>query len=300
VPGIFNGYAYDTVGTRGIASGILPLSILGRYRHVVWLTDALGATYSGNPLDPRTPTTSLRRMNSPGQVNSLAQYVEGGGKLWLLGGGAAYATLISWNRPGTPADEYSDTDLELVPGRFMYDWARWRTRILTPRTANRAALHLPGVLTPFVDPSQAPGRGWPGQPDYSGLPPNLNLRTPATDPLPPRVSSSNFYVSDFPVEILDAPNVILEKGRSALDTLYFASYPGMPLSPTMTLYHGVDTDSTTSRAVFTGLGVWEIRRSQAIPVVDFVLQDLWSMAREPVPRKADGSRPVAGRTHRRE
>ena len=36
-PGLFDGYSYDTLGTRGMLSEP-PLSALGRYRHVIWYT----------------------------------------------------------------------------------------------------------------------------------------------------------------------------------------------------------------------------------------------------------------------
>ena len=40
-PGIFSGYEFDTIGTRGIsADGVVPLSLLGQYRHIVWYTDS--------------------------------------------------------------------------------------------------------------------------------------------------------------------------------------------------------------------------------------------------------------------
>jgi hypothetical protein len=41
-PGVFNGYTYDTLGTRGLLE--VPLSLLGRYRHVVWYTDDIAAS----------------------------------------------------------------------------------------------------------------------------------------------------------------------------------------------------------------------------------------------------------------
>src|SRR5206468_11530576 len=44
-PGILNGYDFDTVGTRGLSGGIVPLSLLSQYRQVMWFTDDVGANY---------------------------------------------------------------------------------------------------------------------------------------------------------------------------------------------------------------------------------------------------------------
>jgi hypothetical protein len=237
-------------------------------------------------------------MNAPGGNNTLAQYVATGGKLWLMGGGAAYATLIDWNRPGTRTDEYSADDLELVPGRFMYDWSHWRSRVMTPMSGTRLAGHFHSAETPFEDPSTAPGRGWPGQPSYAGLPLTLNPRATTTDPLPPRVASSNFYINAFQAEIISVtPNAILEAGASALDTLYFARYPGLdPISPVVTLYHGTDA----TQGVFMGAPLWHFRRSQIIELGDWVLQSLWGLPRDPSVSREPGKTTFTGRTQRRE
>ena len=45
-PGLFKGYSYDTLGTRyGQENPTIPLSVLGQYRHIVWMTDASGSRY---------------------------------------------------------------------------------------------------------------------------------------------------------------------------------------------------------------------------------------------------------------
>ena len=321
IPGIFSGYAFDTVGTRGIGSGVLPLSILGRYRHVVWYTDQVGATFTGNPLDPRTPVTSLRRLTTPGNPSTLSTWIKQGGKAWIFGGGAAYATLIEWNRRNTTTDIYTDEDLELVPGRFMYDFAHWRSQVKTPISGARSLRKyipdnynpVPNGLDPLLgpwhwnNPSTAPGRGWAGQPDYSSLPQFLNTRTTASDLLPPRVASSNFYISEFPVEAIDSRGNFIREDTdgdpntpgetSTLDTLYYFNAPGVTW-PVVTFYHGRDIGQDTVSApgtpvelanrpfVFFGFPLWSIRRSQMIPVADWVLQQVWGMQRDPTPRSA--------------
>jgi hypothetical protein len=93
--GILAGYDFDTLGTRGIADGNVPLSVLSHYRHVIWMTDDVGATYTGSPVDLLQPVTSLRLMSSPGFQSTLAAYAQQGGKVWLQGGGAAYATPVA-------------------------------------------------------------------------------------------------------------------------------------------------------------------------------------------------------------
>jgi hypothetical protein len=48
----------------------------------------------------------------------------------------------------------------------------------------------------------------------------------------------------------------------------------------MTLYHGGENPTF----VFSGFPVWYFQRAQAIPLVDFVLQRIWGLSRQPVPR----------------
>ena len=50
--------------------------------------------------------------------------------------------------------------------------------------------------------------------------------------------------------------------------------------PVMTLYHGREN----GLFVFSGFPIWYFQKSQAIGVVDFVLQNVWGMTRKPIPR----------------
>lgn len=286
-PGILAGYAFDTLGTRGLAGGTVPFTLLSRYRHVIWMTDDVGATYFGSLQDLLVPITSLRLMSSPGQQSPLAAYVGQGGKLWLQGGGAAYATLAAWNRRNTPPDEFTNSDLELVEGRFMYDLAHWRSGIRM-KLAQNALLNVPEALG---DPTAAPGRGWPGQPPYQKLATRalaLMGRTCATDPPSPlRVCNSFYLVPYYTAEFLFQPNAILEDIDprpnhetfvSALDTLYVtAGGTATPRMPVMTYYHG----SETTPMVFSGFPIWYFQRQQCADLTDFVLQDIWGLARQP-------------------
>src|SRR5207344_3076165 len=88
------GYAADTVGTGRRSqdiSSLVPLSLLTRYRSVIWLTDQDGA------LDPGTassPLVMLRWMSRSGNTRAIEDYARLGGRVWFAGGGAALATLI--------------------------------------------------------------------------------------------------------------------------------------------------------------------------------------------------------------
>jgi hypothetical protein len=292
-PGIFNGYDFDTIGTRAIsADGSLPLSLLGNYQHIVWYTDDAGASYTGSPLDASSPITALRMMSSPARSSALAGYLQQGGKLWLCGGGAAFATLVSWNRVGTSLSEYTDTEDELVPGRFMYDFSHWRAGVqILPATGARRF-----GTTSFGVGTNRPGRHWPpapapptppSPPNYALLPPDLQPRTLATDPVPPLRNPDSFWLANnYVAEHIHRPTYIREDydddpflvdEYSTLDTLYISfggTAPGN--SPVMTYYHGRESQPL----VFSGFNFWYWRRTQCIGLVDWVLQSVWGLPRD--------------------
>ncbi len=307
-PGIFNGYDYDTIGTRAISlDGSLPLSVLGNYQNIVWYTDETGASYNGSPLDPSAPITALRMMSSPGRSSALASYVLQGGKLWLCGGGAAYATLVSWNRPGTSPAEYTSQNNELVPGRFMYDLAHWREGIqILPAVGARKF-----GTTSFGVGANRPGRHWPpaplpptppAPPNYALLPARLDPKSPATDPAPPlRNPDSFFYRSSYSAEHIHRPTFIREDydddpevvdDYSTLDTLYISSGgSALPNSPVMTYYHGRENQPM----VFSGFNFWFWRRTQCIELVDWVLQSVWGLPRDPTAPRGPNAGPLSAR-----
>ncbi|HEY3217305.1 MAG TPA: hypothetical protein VGK93_12520 [Candidatus Eisenbacteria bacterium] len=303
--GIFQGYDFETTGTRGILNGIMPLSRLGQYRKVVWYTDNVGATYLDPPSHPFTPSTSLRWMSSPGFPNTLATYLKQGGEVWLFGGGAALANLGPWNKGGTDADVFTPRDKELLPGRMMYDFARWQSEV-TASGAVYAGKNIPAVTG---KPESSPGRPWLNGPiqrtdvlDYGVLPDHLSLNgSDPPDPIPPLRNANNFIVQDYPAEILtkgsEAGNYILEdvdpsdegiQMESTLDTLCVTSPPTWPL---MTYYHG----PTSSRFVFSGFPLWYFHRSEQIQVADFVLGQIFGLhksdaARNPAKLRAARTR----------
>ncbi|HYM80252.1 MAG TPA: hypothetical protein VEY91_02445, partial [Candidatus Limnocylindria bacterium] len=129
-PGLFSRYRFDSLGTRGLRDAIVPISTLGKYRHVVWYTDQLGAGYTANSFDRVKPITALREMSKPNRAVTLATYMRQGGKTWLSGGGIIRATLDPWHRVN-PTNMWTNRDLELVPGRMLYDFAHFRTAVTT-------------------------------------------------------------------------------------------------------------------------------------------------------------------------
>lgn len=294
--GVFAGYGYDTLGTRnGKEDPTVPLSLLGRYRHVIWMTDFVSASNLGGPTDPRFPMSTLRYMSAPGRQNTLSTWVSQGGKLWALGGGVAYATNIDYNNRlndvGITAFNSTGQRPDLVPGRFMYDVAKWQSEVRS----------LGGVTVQFQKSTRAVG-GWTGAPDYNLLPTVLSAKTPSTDPIYPFRTFSTFYLNKFTFEFMDVPNYIQEDSDpdparvvpvSTLDTLFVATGSSVFLqpepkfgvriaNPTMTYYHG----ALEPPMVFTGFDIWHYRRAQIIQLVDFVMQQIWGLPRQAIDRNA--------------
>jgi hypothetical protein len=288
-PGLFAGFKFDTVGTRtGNNEVIVRLARLGRYRHVVWLTDARGATFNRSGSDPAQPITSLRYMSTPGRFNTLAAYVKQNGKLWLTGGGGGFASTFPWNSNNNDGGgiTFGNAQGELVPGRFMYDLAGWRSEFKI-------------VTAPMFINRYLGERTLPPSPDYNRLPSSMRLRTQSSDPFPPGragQSSSVYYKSTVDAEFLSFPNFVLEdlnpdpdlvNEQSVLDTLYRVITFALPATNvqrvTMTYYHGV----LSAPLVFTGFSLWDFTRADCQGLVDFVLQDIWRLARtEPVAPRA--------------
>jgi hypothetical protein len=276
-PGLFAGYDFDTLGTHSMRTTDFTLTLLGRYRNIVWIVDGESATSFDQYFNTTVqPMPMLRYLTSPGIANPLLIWMRQGGKLWLMGGGSSYASLRDYNLLGHPQNVFSSSNGELAPGRLMYTYAHWRSEATTFRS------------TQARRSSRAVG-GWPGAPDYSLLPSVLQQKSTATDPLPPQRTAPNFYATLFYSEYLSQPNTILESVpgtaadslAAALDTLYETvggqSGTGFPV---MTLYHGTEN----SQVIFSGFPLWYFRRSQAIELADFVFQRVWGLTRRPVPR----------------
>ena len=131
-------------------------------------------------------------------------------------------------------------------------------------------------------------------PEPPAGPPEIQLKSPATDPFPPNRAGQSqgvFYQTAFEAEFLSARNEIREdldpgpheNRQSVLDTLYKVtasslqpdSGPGALQSVVMTYYHGHDN----APFVVTGFSLWNFRRSDCVALVDLVLQQLWGMTR---------------------
>jgi hypothetical protein len=161
-----------------------------------------------------------------------------------------------------------------MTGRLMYDLPHWRSEIALKHPAG-------AVINSRLRAS------WPGAPDYSRLRVRLDPHT--ADPLPPLRNSPQFYVTSYAGEVLTQINDILENVStdpdrdslgSVLDTLYWATGGDSGYRPIMTYYHGRETGPV----VFSGFPLWYFQRSHAIELGDFVLQNIWRLPREPLPR----------------
>jgi hypothetical protein len=334
-PGVFAGYpldtqrpGVDTLGTRlGLenpARGVL-LSAIGQYRSLVWMVDEKGASYLDSQDQSIFPLTALASMSGPGRASTLAAYTQLGGRVWLMGGGGAYASLRAFDRL-TPSNNRGQTTIfssavqfgELAPGRIMYDGAHWQSvvavtlgNIFTNR--NDYTIQTRWADGSIHDTSFVVAPAWSHfdrftgatlrSPDYTKLPPRMRTKEEAGDPLPPtRLPNQTglFYGSSWPCEYLLENNSILEdvdpdpavsREIAVLDTFYQAQ--GVVLltnrtdpvtgqnvlvpAPTMTYYHG----NQNRQFVFTGFSPWSYARQDCIALVDFVLQDLWGLSRDP-------------------
>jgi len=260
-PGIFNGYSYDTLGTRTILqTNPVTLELLGRYRHVIWMVDFQSATASNVPWNPTNGSCWLAWDPQP-----LASYIQAGGKVWLVGA-CGYATMKAYNRVGTPPLVFSDRDNELVPGRFVYDYPHWRSELTAGATTDQLARF---------------GTKYASFPEFVII---KQVGSPEDAPPPLRRPDPFWYRKQNWMEYISRPNLILESGASVLDTIYKAPIYTSPGSfPTMTLYRG----SECGEVVMTGVDIWGWSRSSCVGLVDGVLQGIWGLQRDPAaPRVA--------------
>jgi hypothetical protein len=299
--GIFKGYRFDTLGTRrGLEDPSIPLEVLGRYRHIVWITDRASADFMIT-VSPTQPITALRYMSFRNRQNTLATWVRQGGKLWALGGGFGSATNLDWN------NRSNDTALEnvftstgfnpdLKPARFMYDLVHWQSEF---RSAQATGVTV--SRPPF------PIGGWRGAPGYASLPDGLRFKSAATDPPWPFRGSMIDIYRRAELEYLSLPDTIVEDAQPSphhqvlvpvLDTLMVATGSPLPLpgsqpavsrqvNPVMTYYHGPDCGPV----VFSGFNIWTWTRADCVQLVDAVLQGIWGLT-----RTADAGGVVSSRT----
>jgi hypothetical protein len=318
VPGVFAGYEFDTLGTRrGLENptNAVRLSRLGEYRNVVWLVDSKAATYPD--VIGLLPMPALRYMSSPGRASTLGGYVRGGGRVWLLGGGAG--TVSTEPLQPRPQRRHLGPGLQQPRGRagpraaalrrgplaLGGSAARWRSfRSRARRARRRSPTRRGRTRTPGVGPRCT-------RPTTAGCRSACATATRSATPLPPTRLARQaqlYYRTSYTCEYLMEPNEVLEDVdfspaavhmASVVDTLMDASSLRLLRSPApiMTWYHGFEAN----RFVFSGFAPWEFQRGDAIALVDFVLQDLWGSTAgrwtaggEPA-RSAGRGRPPSGR-----
>ena len=307
-PGLFNGYPFDTIGTRSSGGETrVPLATLGHYKHVIWLTDlTFGANSNANP-GHEPPITALRYMSEAGHANSIAAYLHQGGQVWLAGGGIATASTLDFNltsndhtlpAPGitftSDPHETPNAPLELQPGRFMYDVAHWQSQIKEDGAV------LSG-LNRYLGRYEAPGNTVPAK--YRSLPASLRFRSAALgDTLPPQRLSGDYFLNQpiTDIEYLSKANRIVEDvdpaplrvdEESTQDTLYYVTGPSLVDSSfnkydvCMTVYDG---PAYPHPVICTGFNLWFWTRSDCQALVDAVVRDMWGYS-----RAAPRARPAA-------
>ena len=149
--GLFAGYAFDTLATHLRPPGTLSAQFLGRYKNVIWMCDLNSALlFEGAFIQIRPSQLSV-----PGVQNPLRTWLLQGGRMWLMGGGSAFASLRPHDAPRTPNNVFSSALGELKQSGVMFDAAHWRSEITVLYSAQAQRS------------TRAVG-GWPGAPDYSG------------------------------------------------------------------------------------------------------------------------------------
>ena len=304
-PGVFSGYSFDTLGTRRgfeLASAGVPLSLLGRYRHIIWMTDITGATTTYGPEALIDPVSTLRWMSAPGRANTLATYIYAGGKVWIAGGTGLTCATLPYNATGSRNNDssygpghtvFNATAGELTPGRLAWDAAHWQSEFVASKPVTvprRSAAAIGGWTNPgwkYVGTMTAP--------DYSKLPASLRRRALALgDSLPPtRTGSPNSYYStsinpaveyltqeNFILEDID-PSPLVENQRSVLDTLIELQGGALATNFTgqrpvvMTYYHGISAPPF----LISGFDLWTWSRQDLVKLTDFVMQDIWGLVK---------------------
>ena len=298
--GVFNGYEFDTTGTRlQKADPTIPLALIGRYRHVVWLVDGKGGTFRRSPLDLNQPQTSLYYMGTQGHVNTIGAYIAQGGQLWVAGGGIAMASQLPTNSGSNdrPTITFSATAGESDPRPL---------HVRVPDVALRGA-HRLGAGRRVALPRPAGGHGLDLRNAAAGArDEDADVGSCSSDTRRDGATTSSTWRTPTS-EFLQKPNNILEDDGtdpqqphlvSVMDTLYHvdgASLPTdieNPYNVVMTYYHG----RAHSSVVCCGFNLWTFKHDQLVPLVDLVLGRLWGLAEV---ADDDGAR-AAARLERRD
>jgi hypothetical protein len=202
--------------------------------------------------------------------------------VWLAGGGSIVASLMgplsSGNFTAIPRS-FSPGLGTLIPGRFSYDFAHWRSEVRAGSGNSQIRRNLGRLeATPGV---------------YAQFPTALQAKSTATgDSLPAwRTSVNEFFITSFDLEALTQPDLIVEDANpdplvddfySALDTVYTVTGGSIGSGVVMTVYHGADN----SRVIVSGFSLWTFQRAQLKQLIDGVLQGMWGMTRHAQPQNA--------------
>ncbi|HTM57342.1 MAG TPA: hypothetical protein VL123_02885 [Candidatus Udaeobacter sp.] len=313
-PGLFKGYDFDTFSTRtGRGDLTVPLAELGKFRHLIWLCDILSAAKTGPGTNLASSQPALLFMNNRNAVNTLATYIKQGGQVWLLGSGIAHACQLNFDRGD--AGTYSADGRELIPGRFMYDIVHWRNDIhdaVGPfykfHRADRSAF-------PIGHPISRQSTSYPGGqvvPNYALMPDTLRPKDIALGDSLPVFRTSGFYQTSFAFTELQQENRITENmnpdptgaddEQSTLDTLYNVAFPPQGNPPVVqefpiaTLYHGFQNASPPTSLVYTGFDGWLFSTADFVPLMKFVLENVWGLTRS---GSFEATRPTLANASRR-
>jgi hypothetical protein len=297
-PGAFAGFPYDTLDYRFFGRAGVPLSLLGRYRVVAWYTDNTSSSgVSDSPLGGNKFSSALRYANVTGHLNTLAVYLEQGGKAFLFGDGTPPSIANGfWYNEGSfsvPFIPYVATpsvprQYVLRPGCFLYDYLHIRSELNTAGTVSTqftrneqikgAIPYLPEFSGPAtdtdrsLDPRIGPAAAR-NVPLWEGLP-RFTMASYRGAPADPAQRSINltWYISK--------PLRVVENGESVLDTLYLLQARGYTgnggnasasdAMPNAIYYHG----SEHGPVVWFGFPMYFFERDQARQAVATVLRVL--------------------------
>jgi hypothetical protein len=204
-------------------------------------------------------------MTGPDRFNTLSLFLKKGGRLLMFGGGIVTATVREWGERDVEFTTAPDPKASLLPGRFPYD-------VLHMRADMKQA-----QITQVNASSRRPAA-------FAGL---VSLRHRSTaDPWPPFRTS----VPRYPwVEYLNKglhvyedanPDPFVFDSLKALDTLYTAHGVGATGQPCGFYYHGAESPPL----IYLGFDLWIWQRAQLIQTFDVLLQSVWGLPRQSLPR----------------
>jgi hypothetical protein len=200
----------------------------------------------------------------PNAFNSIGLFLRYGGKLFMFGGGIVSATMRGWGDNDVDFKTSGPT-ASLLPGLFPYQVLHMRADV---RQVQATQIQLSSRIPP----------------SFSGL--TMLAHRNTGDPLPPLrdvVPAAPFVETVVkPLRIIEDidPDPNRADSVSVLDTLYISVGGSALGSPSGFYYHGTENPSI----IYLGFDLWMWRRAQLIQTIDFFLQNLWGLPRDPLPR----------------